>query len=153
MIPTALFICRSNNDFGGGRKIFGDPIRAAAVGRLIESRPDTDGADAGIMRALGVDLLVANQKRPRKIDIVIAGRLKDRNIRRDPRVSVTIMQRENPENYTEIRGVATITDEGGLKLDNDLSWKYDGKDAGEDATGAVRVVVRVEPAKVAGHVK
>jgi PPOX class probable F420-dependent enzyme len=83
----------------------------------------------------------------------IAGRLKDRNIRRDPRVSVTIMQRENPENYTEIRGTATITEEGGLKLDNDLSWKYDGKDAGEDAPGAVRVVVRVEPAKVTGHIK
>jgi PPOX class probable F420-dependent enzyme len=83
----------------------------------------------------------------------IAGRLKDRNIRRDPRVSVTIMRRENPENYTEIRGTATITEEGGLKLDNDLSWKYDGKDAGEDAPGEVRVVVRVVATKVTGHIK
>jgi PPOX class probable F420-dependent enzyme len=83
----------------------------------------------------------------------IAGRLKDRNIRRDRRVSVTIMRRENPENYTEIRGTATITEEGGLKLDNDLSWKYDGKDAGEDAPGAVRVVVRVVATKVTGHIK
>jgi hypothetical protein len=63
------------------------------------------------------------------------------------------MRREDPEHYTEIRGTATITEEGGLKLDNDLSWKYDGKDAGEDAPGAVRVVVRVVPAKVTGHVK
>jgi PPOX class probable F420-dependent enzyme len=81
----------------------------------------------------------------------IAGRLKDRNMRRDPRVSVTIMRRENPEDYTEIRGMATITEEGGRQLDNDLSWKYDGRDAGEDAPGAVRVVVRVTPAKVTGH--
>jgi PPOX class probable F420-dependent enzyme len=83
----------------------------------------------------------------------LSGRLKDRNIQRDPRVSVTIMQRENPENYTEIRGTATITEEGGLQLHKDLSWKYDGKEAGEDAPGALRVLVRVEPTKVTGHVK
>jgi PPOX class probable F420-dependent enzyme len=83
----------------------------------------------------------------------VAGRLKDRNMRRDPRVSVTIMEREDPENYTEIRGTATITDAGGRELDDRLSWKYDGKEAGEDAPGAVRVVVRVVPEKVTGHVK
>jgi PPOX class probable F420-dependent enzyme len=83
----------------------------------------------------------------------IAGRVKDRNMRRDPRVSVTIMERENPENYTEIRGIATLTEAGGGQLDNDLSWKYDGRDAGEDPPGAVRVVVRVTPEKVTGHVK
>ncbi|SDY71488.1 PPOX class probable F420-dependent enzyme [Amycolatopsis xylanica] len=82
----------------------------------------------------------------------VAGRLKDRNIRRDPRVSVTIMERANPENYTEIRGRATITEEGGRELDDKLSWKYDGKPAGHDAPGAVRVVVRVVPEKVTGHV-
>jgi PPOX class probable F420-dependent enzyme len=83
----------------------------------------------------------------------VAGRLKERNMRRDPRVSVTIMDREDPENYTEIRGTATITEEGGRELDNDLSWKYDSRDAGEDAPGAVRVVVRVAARKVTGHIK
>jgi PPOX class probable F420-dependent enzyme len=83
----------------------------------------------------------------------IAGRLKDRNMRRDPRVSVTIMDREDPENYTEIRGTATITEAGGRELDDRLSWKYDGKEAGEDVPGAVRVVVRVVPERVTGHVK
>jgi PPOX class probable F420-dependent enzyme len=82
----------------------------------------------------------------------VAGRLKDRNMRRDPRVSVTIMDRADPERYTEIRGRATITAEGGRELDNALSWKYDGKDAGEDAPGAVRVVVRVAADKVTGHI-
>jgi len=83
----------------------------------------------------------------------VAGRLKDRNMRRDPRVSVTIMEREDPENYTEIRGTATITEAGGRELDDRLSWKYDGKEAGEDVPGAVRVVVRVVPERVTGHVK
>jgi PPOX class probable F420-dependent enzyme len=82
----------------------------------------------------------------------IAGRLKDRNMRRDPRVSVTIMDRADPERYSEIRGRAAITEEGGRELDNTLSWKYDGRDAGEDAPGAVRVVVRVTADKVTGHI-
>jgi PPOX class probable F420-dependent enzyme len=82
----------------------------------------------------------------------IAGRLKDRNMRRDPRVSVTIMDRADPERYAEVRGRATITEEGGRDLDNTLSWKYDGRDAGEDAPGAVRVVVRVAADKVTGHI-
>src|SRR5256885_4215724 len=82
IIPTALFICRFNNDFDRGRKIFGDPIRAAAVGHLVESGPDADRPDSGIARALGVDLLVANQKRARKIDIMVACSLQDHSGRR-----------------------------------------------------------------------
>jgi PPOX class probable F420-dependent enzyme len=82
----------------------------------------------------------------------VAGRLKERNIRRDPRVSVTIMDSDDPEQYTEIRGTATIVEEGGQELDEQLSWKYDGKPAGEDAPGAVRVTVRVSATRVTGHV-
>src|SRR5438105_13643816 len=58
IIPTALFICRLQNDFGGGRKIFGDPICTAASGHFVESGPDPNGADARVMGALGGDLLV-----------------------------------------------------------------------------------------------
>jgi PPOX class probable F420-dependent enzyme len=83
----------------------------------------------------------------------VKGRAKERNIRREPRVSVTIMDREDPERYTEIRGIATVTGTGGRELDERLSWTYDGKSADEDAPGAVRVVVRVSPAKVTGHVR
>lgn len=82
----------------------------------------------------------------------IAGRLKHRNIRRDPRVSITIMERADPENYTEIRGTATIVEQGGRELDDQLSWKYDGRAAGEDPLGSIRVVLRVVPAKVTGIV-
>ncbi|WP_344425957.1 PPOX class F420-dependent oxidoreductase [Amycolatopsis minnesotensis] len=81
----------------------------------------------------------------------IAGRRKERNIRRDPRVSVTIMDRADPERYTEVRGLARISAEGGRALDEQLSWKYDGKPAGEDAPGAQRVVVRVTPMRVTGR--
>ncbi|MFB9902767.1 PPOX class F420-dependent oxidoreductase [Allokutzneria oryzae] len=82
----------------------------------------------------------------------VAGRRKERNMRRDPRVSVVIADRADPEVYTEIRGTAAITEEGGRELDDELSWKYDGKAAGADPPGAVRVVVRVTPTKVLGRI-
>ena len=82
----------------------------------------------------------------------VAGRRKERNMRRDPRVSVVVADRADPEVYVEVRGTATITEEGGRELDDVLSWKYDGKAAGADAPGAVRVVVRVTPTKVLGRV-
>jgi hypothetical protein len=57
------------------------------------------------------------------------------------------------EKYAEIRGTATIIEEGGRALDNALSWKYLARDAGEDAPGEVRVVVRVVPTKVTGNIR
>jgi PPOX class probable F420-dependent enzyme len=81
----------------------------------------------------------------------VAGRQKDRNLRRDPRVSITIFDLADPENYAEIRGTATITEEGGFAFDNELSWKYDGKPKDPDPEGFVRVIVRVTPTRVTGY--
>jgi PPOX class probable F420-dependent enzyme len=81
----------------------------------------------------------------------VAGRVKHRNMVRDPRVSVTVIDSADPESYVELRGRVTITPDVGRQLDTRLSWKYDGKDPGEDRPGAVRVVVRVIVEKVAGH--
>jgi hypothetical protein len=43
-----------------------------------------------------------------------------------------------------------MTPDVGRRFDTVLSWKYDGRDPGEDRPGAVRVVVRVEVRKAAG---
>ena len=80
----------------------------------------------------------------------VAGRLKHRNMLRDPRVSVTVIDSADPESYVELRGVASMTPDTGRRVDTGLSWKYDGKDPGEDRPGAVRVVVRVEVLKAVG---
>jgi PPOX class probable F420-dependent enzyme len=80
----------------------------------------------------------------------VAGRLKHRNMVRDPRVSVTVIDSADPETYVELRGTASMTEDIGRRVDTALSWKYDGKDPGEDRPGAVRVVVRVEVLKTAG---
>jgi PPOX class probable F420-dependent enzyme len=81
----------------------------------------------------------------------VDGRRKVRNIQRDPRVSVTIMDRDDPYNYVEIRGTATIEQEGGRELDDRLSWDYDGKAADEEPESVVRVVVRVKPTRLTGY--
>jgi PPOX class probable F420-dependent enzyme len=81
----------------------------------------------------------------------VEGRVKDRNMRRDPRVSVTVIDSSDPENYVELRGRASMTPDIGRRVDTQLSWKYEGQDPGQDRPGAVRVVVRIVVDKVTGR--
>ncbi|MFJ8821306.1 PPOX class F420-dependent oxidoreductase [Streptomyces sp. NPDC102467] len=83
------------------------------------------------------------------------GRRKEKNLRRDPRVTVLVQPADNPYTYAEIRGTADISTEGGQELIDELSLKYTGKkyaefnpSSGEDAE---RVVVRVRARKVVGR--
>lgn len=81
----------------------------------------------------------------------IEGRVKHRNMERDPRVSVSVIDSADPENYVELRGTVSMTPDVGRQLDTRLSWKYDGRDPGPDRPGAVRVVVRMQVRKVTGY--
>jgi PPOX class probable F420-dependent enzyme len=81
----------------------------------------------------------------------VEGRLKYRNMVRDPRVSVTVIDSADPENYVELRGRVSMTPDVGRAFDTQLSWKYDGKDPDEDRPGAVRVIVRMVVEKAAGY--
>ncbi|MER6781943.1 MULTISPECIES: PPOX class F420-dependent oxidoreductase [unclassified Streptomyces] len=82
------------------------------------------------------------------------GRRKEKNLRRDPRITVMINPHNAPYTYAEVRGTATLTTEGGQDLINELSRKYTGKDYADfnpaSADDAERVVVRVTPDKVVG---
>jgi PPOX class probable F420-dependent enzyme len=81
----------------------------------------------------------------------VEGRVKHRNMLRDPRVSVTVLDAADPENYVELRGSVTMTPDIGRKIDTQLSWKYDGKDPDPDRPGAVRVVVRMTIDRATGY--
>lgn len=82
------------------------------------------------------------------------GRRKEKNLRRDPRVTVLINPHNAPYTYAEVRGTAELTTEGGQELINELSLKYTGKDYADfnpsSAGDSERVVVRVTPRKVVG---
>ena len=81
----------------------------------------------------------------------VEGRVKHRNMLRDPRVSVTILDSADPENYVELRGRVSITPDIGRKVDTALSWKYQGKDPDPDRPGAVRVIVRMNVDRATGY--
>jgi PPOX class probable F420-dependent enzyme len=78
------------------------------------------------------------------------GRVKDKNIRRDPRVSISLQDPANPYRYLEIRGrVVEITQNGADDHINKLSQKYLGKPVYPfRQPGEVRVLYKIEPEKV-----
>ena len=80
----------------------------------------------------------------------VEGRVKHRNMARDPRVSVTVLDQANPDTYVELRGSVTMTPEIDHEVERRLSWKYDGKDPDEDDPGFVRVVARIAVHKTTG---
>src|ERR1039457_34724 len=75
------------------------------------------------------------------------GRQKDRNVRRDPRVSLAIIEPENPYRYLEIRGqVVEITEDGADDHINKLAKKYLGVDKYPYAQASeVRVIYKIKP--------
>jgi PPOX class probable F420-dependent enzyme len=77
------------------------------------------------------------------------GRQKDRNMRRDPRVTLTISDPENPYRYLEVRGrVAEVTEEGAEEHIDRMAKKYLGQDKYPyRQAGEVRVLYKVAPEK------
>jgi len=75
------------------------------------------------------------------------GRRKDRNMRRDPRVALAVVDPDNPYRYIEIRGqVAEITEQGAEEHIDRMAKKYLGLDKYPNrAPGEVRVLYRIRP--------
>lgn len=75
------------------------------------------------------------------------GRLKDRNIRRDPRVAITLIDPDNPYRYVEIRGrVVEITEQGGDAHIDRMAKKYMGVDSYPYRSAKeTRVIYKIEP--------
>ncbi len=78
------------------------------------------------------------------------GRLKDRNIRRDPRVALSMTDPDNPYRSVNIRGrVTKITTDGADAHIDKLANKYMGVDKYPFRTPEeVRVIYYVEPEKI-----
>ena len=76
----------------------------------------------------------------------VRGRKHANNVERDPRVSVLLIAPDDPYKYLEVRGTATVTEEGGRELIDDLAEKYRGRRPYVgDGPDAVRLVIRVPP--------
>jgi len=79
-----------------------------------------------------------------------ADRKKTRNLRRDPRVSVTVIDSDNPYQTVELRGTAEVIDDPERSLSFQLSHKYVGEDPPPEPPEVRRVIVRIVPEKVIG---
>ena len=77
------------------------------------------------------------------------GRVKDKNMRRDSRVSLSLQDPENPYRYLEVRGrVVEITEAGADDHIDKLSQKYLGKAVYPFRQASeVRVIYLIEPEK------
>lgn len=75
------------------------------------------------------------------------GRAKDRNMRRDPRVALDLVDPDNPYRHLSIRGrVVEITENGADEHIDKLARKYLGVDRYPGrAPGEVRVLYKIEP--------
>jgi len=78
------------------------------------------------------------------------GRIKDKNIRRDPRVALSVVAPDNPYSSLTVRGrVVDITTTGADSHIDAMAKKYLGKDKYPfSKPGEVRVKYRITPEKV-----
>jgi PPOX class probable F420-dependent enzyme len=75
------------------------------------------------------------------------GRQKFRNVENDPRVTVTVIDVQNPYRYAEMRGkvVETIRGDEARRHIDTLSQKYTGGPYDEAAIKTERVILKIAP--------
>ena len=81
------------------------------------------------------------------------GRLKDRNMKRDPRVALAVSDPANPYRYVQVRGrVSDISENGGDAHIDKMAKKYLNQDSYPyRQAGEVRVVYRITPEHVQAY--
>jgi PPOX class probable F420-dependent enzyme len=123
------------------RKIIDEPNPAV----LATVNPDGSPQTSVVwVRRDGDDLLISSA----------AGRRKDKNLARDPRVSLTVYDQADPLQYVEVRGLASISEDPGRELAVSLAEEYEGPGAGQEylelPPEVIRIVIRITPQRVLG---
>jgi PPOX class probable F420-dependent enzyme len=76
------------------------------------------------------------------------GRAKPRNLRRDPRVSVFVLDRADPYRWVAVSGRAALTGDGAVDHIDKLAAKYTGRESYGVAPGEQRLIVRVHADRI-----
>ena len=75
-------------------------------------------------------------------------RVKTRNLQRDPKCSLMVLDLQNPYRYLEVRGTARIEPDDDLTFAHKLGAKYDTEFWVHDGPGESRVAITIEPARI-----
>ncbi len=81
------------------------------------------------------------------------GRVKQKNLKRNPNVALAITDQNNPYDFVQIRGkvVEQITGKGADDHIDKMAKKYTGKDKyANRRQGEQRVILKIEPKRVSG---
>jgi PPOX class probable F420-dependent enzyme len=118
-----------------------DLFTKRAFASLATLMPDGSSQVTPVWVDLEGDLVLVNTAR---------GRQKDKNMRRDPRVALAIIDPENPYRYLEIRGrVSEITEEGADAHIDKMAKKYLGADKYPyRQPSETRVIFKIQPERV-----
>jgi PPOX class probable F420-dependent enzyme len=82
----------------------------------------------------------------------LRGRVKERNIARDPRVEIMVVNMQDPYQYVRLSGRAELVEEGAEDHVDKLAKKYIDEDSYPyRAPGDRRVIVRARPERVSGQ--
>lgn len=122
------------------RDLFSKP----AFAHLVTLMPDGSPQVTPVWVDLQDGMLVVNTAK---------GRLKDRNMRRDPRVALEISDPANPYRYIQIRGrVAEATEQGADGHIDKMAKKYLNKDTYPfRQPGEVRVLYKIKPERIQAY--
>jgi len=120
---------------------FRDLLSKPAFASLATLMPDGSPQVSPVWCDTEGDRVVVNSAR---------GRVKDRNMKRDRRVALSIQDPENPYRYLGLQGrVVEITEKGGDEHIDRMAKKYLGKDTYPfRQTGEVRVLYKIEIERV-----
>ena len=118
-----------------------DLFTKRAFASLATVMPDGSPQVTPVWVDLEGDLVLVNTAR---------GRQKDKNMRRDPRVAMAVIDPENPYRYLEIRGrIAEITEEGADAHIDKMAKKYLGADKYPyRQPSETRVIFKIQPERV-----
>jgi PPOX class probable F420-dependent enzyme len=118
-----------------------DLFTKRAFASLATLMPDGSPQVTPVWVDLEGDLVLVNTAR---------GRQKDKNMRRDPRVAMAVIDPENPYRYLEIRGrIAEITEEGADPHIDKMAKKYLGADKYPyRQPSETRVIFKIQPERV-----
>lgn len=126
------------------RRLLAEPNPAALATVNADGSPQTSVVWVGLD---GDDLVISTAE----------GRLKERNARREPRVSLIVHDPADPLRYVEVRGTAVVEPDLDRALAVRLAEQYEGAGAGEEylelPPEVIRVVIRISPTRVRSNAK